>query len=89
MDETDEEFERLRNLIRDLELEARGRHRRRGQDNQAGGSMSGGDHYVIGFDQSGSHQRRDRSHSRESCQHRERTRSQEYEGRGLDSPEKL
>ena len=32
-DETDEELEWLRRLVRDLELEARGGHQRRDQDN--------------------------------------------------------
>ena len=56
MDERDKELERLRRLVRDLELEARGRHRRRGQDNQARGSISGVDCYGTKSDQSSSHQ---------------------------------
>ena len=32
-DEKDEELERLRKLVRDLELEAKGKHRRRDRDN--------------------------------------------------------
>jgi len=43
LDERDEELEQLRRLVRDLELEAKDRHRRGDRDNPAGGSMSRGD----------------------------------------------
>lgn len=66
LDERDEELERLRRLVRDLELEARDRPRRGDQDNLAGGFMSRGDCYGHGSEQSGSHRHRDRSCSRES-----------------------
>ena len=42
--ERDEELEWLHRLVRDLELEARGRHQRRDRDNRTGGSISGGEH---------------------------------------------
>ena len=53
-DKRDEEFELLRKLVRDLELEARGRRQRRDRDDQKRGSTSRGDHYGAGSNQSGS-----------------------------------
>ena len=98
-DERDEELERLRKLVRDLELEARGRHRRRDQNNQKGGSASEGDRYGTRSNRSSSHRHRDRSHLwdsrrhrdrshlRESHQHRDHSRSREYADRDSNSPE--
>jgi len=67
LDERDEELERLRKLVRDLELEARGRHQKRDRDNQADRSMTRGDRYSTKSNRSSSHRYRDCSHSRESC----------------------
>ena len=53
-DDRDEELEWLRRLVRDLELEARCRRRRRGQNNRERGSASGGNHYGIRSNQSSS-----------------------------------
>ena len=60
-DEKDEELERFYRLVRDLELEARGRCRRRDRKEHAKGSASVGGHYEEGSHQSGSHRHRDRS----------------------------
>ena len=54
-DERDKELERLRRLVRDLKLEARGRHQRRDQDNRERRSGNGENHYEIGSNQSSSH----------------------------------
>ena len=59
-DERDEELEWLRKLVRDLELEAKGKRQREDQDNQEGGSTSQGDRYGIRSNQSGSRRHRDR-----------------------------
>ena len=67
-DKKDEELERLRKLVKGLELEARGGHRRRDRDNREGGSDSGGNRYGTRSNQSGSYRRQDRSHSWESRQ---------------------
>ena len=100
LDERDEELEQLHRLVRDLELEARDRHRRGDRDNLAAGSMSRGDRFGWGSKQSGSHRHRDRSrsqesrrrrdhsHSRKSHRHRECSRSREYERGSSNSPEK-
>ena len=76
-DEREEELERLHKLVRDLELEARGRRPRGNRDNQEGGSVSRGDRYRTRSNQSGSCRHRDHSHSRESCRHRDCSRSWE------------
>ena len=47
-EERDGELERLRKLVRDLELEARGRHRRRDRDDQERRVDSGGNRYGAG-----------------------------------------
>ena len=47
-DERDGELEQLRRLVRDLELEARGRHQRRGQDDRERRANSGGNRYGAG-----------------------------------------
>ena len=98
-DERDEELERLRKMVRDLELEARGRHRRRDRNNREGGSASEGDRYGTRSNRSSSHRHRDRSHLwesrrhrdrshlRESHQHRDHSRSREYADRDSNSPE--
>ena len=95
-------MERLRRLVRDLELEARGRGQKRDRDNQERRDSSvenrcGG---GGGSNQSNSRPRRDFSHSQESCRRRNRShfqelhqrrdcsRSREYADRGLDSLEK-
>ena len=53
-DKRDEELELLHRLVRDLELEVRGRRRRKDPDDQEEGSTSGGGCYGVGFNQSGS-----------------------------------
>ena len=58
-DMRDEEFERLRRLVRDLELEARGRRWRRDREEPAEGSTSVGGCYREGSYQSGYHRHRD------------------------------
>ena len=73
-DKRNEELEHLRRLVRDLELEARGRHRRRDRDDCEEGSVNVGGHYGAKSYQFGSHQHRDHSHSHE------------YADRDLDSP---
>ena len=55
-DERDEELEHLRRLVRNLELEARGRRMRRDCEECAEGSASVGGCYGEGSYQSGSHQ---------------------------------
>ncbi|KAK9989208.1 hypothetical protein SO802_029447 [Lithocarpus litseifolius] len=87
-DERNEKLEQLRRLVRDLELEAGGGHRRRDRDHWERRSDSGGNRYGEGSNQSSSRQYRDSSHSRESCQRRDRSQSREYADRGSDSPEK-
>ena len=74
-DTRDEELECLHRLVRDLELEERGRRRRRDHDNHEEGSVNVGGHYGAKSYQFGSHQHRDHSHSHE------------YADRDLDSPE--
>lgn len=59
--ERDEELECLRRLVRDLELEARGRRRRKDCEERAEGSTSVDGHYGKGSHQSGSHRHRDQS----------------------------
>ena len=54
-DGRDEELERLCRLVRDLELEARGKHRRRDREERAEGSTSVGEHYGERSHQSDSH----------------------------------
>ena len=54
-DERDKELKWLRRLVRDLKLEARGRHQRRDQDNRERRSGNGENHYEIGSNQSSSH----------------------------------
>ena len=44
----DEELECLRRLVRDLELEARGRHRRREHEERGEGSASVGGYHGVG-----------------------------------------
>ncbi|XP_023872623.1 uncharacterized protein LOC111985207 [Quercus suber] len=80
-DDRDEELERLRRLVRDLELEAENMHRRRDWDNWGRRSDSGDNHQGTGSNQSRSDHRRERSHSRESRQRRERSRSRESQAR--------
>jgi len=55
-DERDEEIESLRRFVRDLELEARGRCRRKAHGKRADSSTSVGGRYGEGSHQSGSHQ---------------------------------
>ena len=55
IDGRDEELEHLRRLVKDLELEARGRRRRRDHVECAEGSASVGGCYGEGFHQSDSH----------------------------------
>ena len=72
LEQRDEELECLRRLVRDLELEARGRRRRRDHKERGEGSASMGGHYGVGSHRSGSHRHRDHS--------------QEYVDRDLTSP---
>ena len=62
-DKRDEELERLHRLVRDLELEARGRRRMKDHEEREEGSTSVGGHYGARSHQSGSH--RHWEHSRE------------------------
>lgn len=55
-DERDEELERLRRLVRDLELEVENRHRKRARDNRERRSDARGDRYGMESNQSGSRQ---------------------------------
>ena len=57
----DEELERLRRLVRDLELEVRGRHRRRDREEREEGLASVGGRYREGSHRSSSYQHWDRS----------------------------
>ena len=98
-DERDQELERLRRLVRDLELEARGWCQRRDRDNREMRDGSMGNQGEEGSSWSGSPQRRDRSLSRESRRHRNYSHSREshqcwarshscgYADRGSDSLE--
>ncbi|KAL0010634.1 hypothetical protein SO802_005742 [Lithocarpus litseifolius] len=72
-DERDQKLERLCRPVRDLELEARGRHRRRDRDDREGRSDSGGNYYGSGADQSSARRRWERSHPRESCRRQNRS----------------
>ena len=73
-DKRNEELEHLRRLVKDLELEARGRRRRKDLDDREEGSVNVGGHYGA------------RSYQFSSHQHRDRSRSHEYADRDLDSP---
>ena len=64
-DKRDEELERLCRLVRDLELEARGKRQRRGRDDREEGSASGGGRYWAKSNQFGSRQHQDHSCSQE------------------------
>ncbi|XP_065632031.1 uncharacterized protein LOC136068599 [Quercus suber] len=90
-DERDEELERLRRMVRDLELEAEDRRQRMNQDNRARRPGAGRERQGAGSEQSGYRRQRERSASRDSRLHRgqrrERSRSREYPDRGSDSPE--
>ena len=54
-DKRDEELERLRRLVKDLELEARGRHWKRDREERVEGSVNVGGSYGEVSYQSGSH----------------------------------
>ena len=54
-----EELEHLHRLVRDLELEAKGRHRRRDHKEREEGSTSVGSRYGEGSHRFGSHRHRD------------------------------
>ena len=98
-DGRDQELERLRKLVRDLELEARGRHQRRDRDNREMRDDSVGNRGEESSSQSSPRRLQDRSLSRESHRHRNCSCSQEtrqrwncsrlckYDSRGSDSPE--
>ena len=64
-DERDKELKRLCRLVRDLELEAKGRRRGRDRNDREEGSISGGGRYRAGSHQSGSHRHQERSRLRE------------------------
>ena len=70
--ERDEELERLRRLVKDLELEVRGRRRRRNRDDQQREAGIRGNRYGEGSNHSESRLRRSRSLSREYNQYRDR-----------------
>ena len=57
----DEELKHLRRLVRDLELEARDRHRRRDHEERGEGSASVRGHRGVGSHQSESYRHRDHS----------------------------
>ena len=59
LEQRDEELECLRRLVRDLELEARGRRWRRDCEEQGEGSTSVGVHCGGGSHQFGSHRHQD------------------------------
>ena len=61
LEQRDEELKRLRKLVRDLELEMRGRHRRRDHEERGEGSASVGGNHGADSHQSGSHCHQDRS----------------------------
>ena len=65
-DKRDEELERLRRLVRDLEVEAKGKNWRVDRGNQEKRSNSEGNPYEAEFNHSGSRQCWARSPSRES-----------------------
>ena len=58
--EMDEELKCLHRLVRDLELEVRGRRRRRDNEEQGKGSASMEGHHGAGSCQFGSHHHRER-----------------------------
>ena len=60
-DQKDEELERLRRLVKDLELQARGRHQRRDHEERRERSASVEDHYGAGSHQSRSYRHQDLS----------------------------
>ena len=64
-DERDKELKRLCRLVRDLELEAKGRRRGRDRNDREEGSISRGGRYRAGSHQSGSHRHQERSRLRE------------------------
>ena len=59
LEKKDEELERLLRLVRYLELEVKGRHRRKDHEERGEGSTSVGGRYEAGSHQSGSHRHRD------------------------------
>ena len=61
--ERDQEVEQLHRLVRDLELEARGKRQRRNREEQERRDGSVGNRCREGSNQSGSRPRQDRSHS--------------------------
>ncbi|XP_065620784.1 uncharacterized protein LOC111996768 [Quercus suber] len=76
-DVRDEELERLRRLVQELELEARNERRRAGQDARDRRPDDEGERRGTGSNRPGSHQHREHSHSRESRRRRDRSRSAE------------
>ena len=61
LEKRDEDLKHLHRLVRDLELEARGRHRRRDHEKRREGSASVGGHHGAGSHQFGSYRHRDQS----------------------------
>ena len=61
LEKRDEDLKHLHRLVRDLELEARGRHRRKDHEKRREGSASMGGHHGAGSHQFGSHHHQDRS----------------------------
>ena len=59
LERRDTELECLHRLVRDLELEVRGRRQRRDHEERGEGSTSVGGRYEVGSHQSGSHRHRD------------------------------
>ena len=98
-DDRDQELDRLRRLVMDLELKARGRrqgrnrnHRQRKDDSMGNqGEESSSQFGLQQFQDRSlsreSRRRRNHSHSRETRHQRNRSRSRGYNDRGSDSPE--
>ena len=63
--------------MRDLEFKAKGRHQRKDRDDREMRAGSGGNRYEPGSNQSGSHQRWDRSRSWESRRNKDHSHSRE------------
>ena len=59
LEQRDTELEHLHRLVRDLELEVRGRRQRRDHEERGEGSTSVGGRYEAGSHQSRSHRHRD------------------------------
>ena len=76
-DDRDRELERLRRLVMDLELEARGRHQERDRNHRQRRDDSMGNRGEESSSQSSPQRFQDRSLSRESCRRRNHSHSRE------------